>query len=191
MKGLSVEPGERTACGHVDLAGAALVEIVGGRDAGQHLAGRVDRPRGSRPRCRRRARGRARARGLRGSSAASRRWSVDARCAPARPRPPASAACGASIGIGLRAVRHRLGLARATSSGGMTPAAATRSSTRSRALRARVRRSGRAGAAPATAAARPAARPRRASAGAAPCRNRRATPRARLRDCRHRARGSR
>ena len=52
-----------------------------------------------------------------------------------------------------------------------------------------ARPSGRAGALPATAASRPAARLRRATAASAPCRNRRARPRARLRDCRHRARG--
>ena len=41
MKGLSVEPGERTRLRHVDLAGAALVEIVGAGDAREHFAGRV------------------------------------------------------------------------------------------------------------------------------------------------------
>ena len=49
MNGLSVEPGERTACVMIDLAGAALVEIVRRGDAGQHLAGRVvDRDDGDR-----------------------------------------------------------------------------------------------------------------------------------------------
>ena len=41
MNGLSVEPGERTAGGHVDLTGAASVEIVGRGDAREHLAGGV------------------------------------------------------------------------------------------------------------------------------------------------------
>ncbi len=41
MNGLSVEPGERTAMRHVDLAGAAAVEIVRRGDARQHFAGGV------------------------------------------------------------------------------------------------------------------------------------------------------
>ena len=41
MKGLSVEPGERTALGEIDLAGAPLVEIIRRSDAGEHLAARI------------------------------------------------------------------------------------------------------------------------------------------------------
>ena len=41
MKGLSVEPGERTALRHVDLTGALVLEIAGGADPGEHLAARV------------------------------------------------------------------------------------------------------------------------------------------------------
>ncbi len=56
----------------------------------------------------------------------------------------ASAACGASIGIGLRPSGTGSSLARAISSAGTRPAAAMRSSTRSRALRAAsTERSGR------------------------------------------------
>ncbi len=61
--------GRAQRLGHVDLAGAALVEIIGRRDARQHLAGRIvdreDRDRDDRGR----ARAPARAPGLRGSSA--------------------------------------------------------------------------------------------------------------------------
>ena len=141
MNGFSAEPGERSACGHVDLAGAALVEIVGGRDAREHLAGRVvdhddrDRDVGA-------ERARALARQLL-EALLQRRVDGEAMqlLRRARRRPPASAACGASAGIGRRAGRHRLApWPSAISSAGMRPAAATRSSTRSRAWRAAVGR---------------------------------------------------
>ncbi len=41
MKGFSVEPGERNAARHVDLTGAADVEIIRRGDARQHFAGRM------------------------------------------------------------------------------------------------------------------------------------------------------
>jgi hypothetical protein len=48
MKGLSVEPGERSA---LVLSGAAGVEVIGGADARSHLAGGVvDRDDGNRNR---------------------------------------------------------------------------------------------------------------------------------------------
>ena len=81
-------------------------------------------------------------------------------------------------------------LASATSSAGILPALAMRSSTRSRAARAPHGPNDPAGAVRAIAAARPAAPPPRAKASSAPCRNRRATPRGCLRDCRRRAQAS-
>ena len=188
MNGFSVEPGERTRLRHVDLAGAARVEIVGRGDAREHLAGRVvdreDRDRDVGP-----ERARALAREL-FEILLQRRVDGEAM--------QAAAGRGGDDRVGGVRRQHRHRLARRPA-----PARAWRARSRRRARRRRRRRgrargrarcarprsSGRAGAAPAIAAARPAAPPRRASAGAAPCRNRRARPRARLRDCRHRARG--
>ena len=48
MKGFSVEPGERSACGHVDLAGALGIKIIGGTDPRQHVAGGIAPRPGSR-----------------------------------------------------------------------------------------------------------------------------------------------
>ena len=100
-----------------------------------------------------------------------------------------SAACGASIGIGLRACGTGLDFARARFRRRGTSRPATRSSTRSRAARA-ASGNDPAGAVRAIAARRPAARPRPVTACAAPCRNRPATPRGRPPDFRHKAQAS-
>ena len=177
---------------HVDLAGAASVEIIGRGDAGAAPRRSRDRPRGSRPRCPGRARGRARApsssrlfcSGRIDGEAVQRRGRARRRPPRRRRAAPASASACVPSGTGSCLAPRDL----------VEPESRRRrrrGRARGRARRARPRPSGRAGAAPAIAAARPAAPPRRASGGAAPCRNRRATRRARLRDCRHRARGVR
>ena len=139
----------RAQCrGHVHRAGAALVEITRRADMGQHLAGRVvhdkkrERNIGPEPRCQAAlALARQRLRSVFCSSASSvrRSFAPVAACATAW-----SAAGGASIGIGRRAVGTGSALANAISSGGSLALEAKRSSTRLRALRAAPgKRSGR------------------------------------------------
>ena len=137
--------------GHIDLAGAAGIEIVRRGDAREHLAAAHDRPRGSRPRCRVRARARARAQAPRDSSAASRRWSGDEGCDPAQPRAPRRPhAAPASASACVRPAPARASRARSRPKERRRPRRRDRA--RGRAHCAPRRRSGRGGAAPAIAA---------------------------------------
>ena len=191
MKGLSVEPGERTACVMSTWPARRDVEII-------RRADRAPAPRRSRrrpttmatdmsgPSALARSRRAFRARFCRAASMVSRCTLRVRRCrerlrrrhaARASASACAPSATGSCLARAISSSRHQC------------PSPAMRSSTRSRAALRGVRRSGRGGALPAIAAAPPAAPPRRASAAAAPCRNRRARRRGCLRDCRHRARG--
>ena len=129
---------------HVDLAGAALVEIIGRGDARQHFAGGVvDGEDGDGDVGAERTGALARER-LRGFSAAPRRWSACAAGAPAfRRRPDRRHAAPASASACARSAPARPWRS-AISSAGTMPAAAKRSSTRLRARRAMsAERSGR------------------------------------------------
>ncbi len=171
---------------HVDLAGAALVEIIGGGDTRTHLAARiVDREDGDRNLRAERVRPFARQLLQRLLQAG-----VDGE--------PVNAAVGLGgddlIGGMRRQHRQspcahaaRLRISRARSRRAAPRRPPPRDRARGRAPPAPRPESDPAGAIPATAAAPPEARLRRATAGAAPCRNRRARRRGCLPDCRHRA----
>ena len=187
MNGLSAEPGERSRLRHVDLAGAALIEIVGRGDAREHLAGRVidheDRDRNvGAERARALARQflqallQARVDGQRDAACCrrGRHHLVGRMRRQHRHRP---AAGGHRLALGARdlvraecrasrrdAVEHAVARAARAAPRAVGPALLRR-------LRQRHQQR----------------RLARASAGAAPCRNRPARPRGCLRDCRHRA----
>ena len=164
MNGLSVEPGERSACVMSTWPARRVVEIIRRADAGEHFAGRVvdhedrDREVGAE-----RARPLAR-QFLEALLQASRRWSSRCTCCVRRGRDrpdrrhaaPASASAGARPATVSRlAQRDLVGRNDARRGDAVEHAVA-----RARA----AARSGRAGAAPAIAAAPPAAPPRPASA---------------------------
>ena len=172
---------------HVDRAVARGVGIVGRADAGANLAaGVVDRD-DRRPRVSARAARRCSLASA--SSFACKRASIESLMtwALGSAATASSAACAASAGKSLRhcGIGSRLA---ASASSARDDAARGGAIEHARAgARARPRDTCRGGALPAPAAAPPAAPPRRSSAGAAPCRNRRAKRRARLRDCRRTA----
>ena len=189
MNGFSVEPGERMRARHVDPAGAAGIEDNPPSRPRRGFRRSWRRPGPWRPR----ASGRA-------SCAASRATASSpsctrllmrqlvarartARCAARRRRRAAASAGSAMRGAGDVFERGALGLALAEQAGARPCASSTRSRAACgagevavgpaalRQLRQRDEKGGL----------------RDASAASAPCRNRRAMRRARLRDCRHRA----
>ena len=119
-----------------------------------------------------------------------RRWCVRTTAWRGSPSRSARARCGAWNGSAARRVGTGSAAASARVSPEITPAAAIRRSTASRASCAPLPGGGRAAAARASAGWRPAAPPRPRSDAPAPCRNRPGWRRAPLRDCRRTAPGS-
>ena len=188
MNGFSVDPGERTARRHIDLPGAAVVEIIGRADPRQHVAARiVDREDGD-GNIRAQARPRGRAPAPRAPSASLRiqRQRNDRRILHRRRWP---------IGGMRRQDRHRLAQPRHRHGLGAAPHLPR--DTRAvldHAVEHAVARdprgipdNGRAGGFPAIAATPPAAPIPPATSASAPCRNRRSRRRECPRDCRRKA----
>ena len=181
--------GRAQRVGHVDLAGAALVEIIRRRNARQHFAGGVvhgeDRDREIRSeRLRPLARqvlqiflqARVDGQPMDLELRHGRDGLIGGMRRQRRHRPPAG--------------RNRVQFGKCDFVGG-NPSGLGDAVEHAVARRPRRHEpSDPAGAAPAIAAARPAAPLPPAKASSAPCRNRRATPRGCLRDCRHRAQAS-
>ena len=172
---------------HVDGAVARGVRVVGGADAGADLAaGVVDRDDGD-GQLRAEPLGVLARRAPRACAAGARRSTalfVAPACRRRPPPPPHGRRAAGTRGVASGSARRRRLRPRARRS---TPRASARCQHMRAGARARRRRACRAAALPAPAAAPPAAPLRRCSAGAAPCRNRRARRRARLRDCRRTA----
>ena len=189
MKGLSVEPGERSALREIHLPGAGRVEIADAADMGAHFAGRIVDGEDRRRNAAADAPARARAPALSSAACRSREMVVRITAPSGAALARRSATCAASIGNGLAAARRRPRVGAASAwSALMTPSPARRASTRSR---ARARRFGRAIGPARFRRLRQGHEQRRLGGRkplAAPCRNRRAKRRACLRDCRHRAR---